>query len=106
MQKAIFHLICIPHVICVPSIGASESVHRDAQLTKPEFLPYADSNLSSIIDEYCRISLKDNPSDVETDRLIAILELGDYDEELRSLIQIADHLITYEIGLPASTHCS
>lgn len=53
----------------------------------------------AIVQEYCRLSKLVHPSDKELNRIGAILELTQYDPELSNLINEADHLIAYELGL-------
>ncbi len=52
-----------------------------------------------IVQEYCRLSKLLEPSESDIERISAILELAQYDLELNCLINEADHLIAYELGL-------
>ena len=60
----------------------------------------SDRAMFDIVQEYCRISKIKNPSARDLDRLEEILVLSQYDAELCSLINEADHLIAYELELP------
>lgn len=59
------------------------------------------TNLFAIIQVYCRLSKIANPSEEELAKFVEILNLAEYDPELGCLINEADHLIAYELGLSA-----
>lgn len=59
----------------------------------------SNSTTASIVQEYYRLSKLAHPSDKELNQIGVILELAQYDPELSSLINEADHLIAYELGL-------
>ena len=56
-------------------------------------------NTFAIVQEYCKLSKLQAPSEKDIEKLTAILELAQYDPELSCLINGADHLIAYELGL-------
>ena len=59
----------------------------------------SDATVFLLVQEYCRLSKLLEPSERDIERISAILELAQYDSELNCLINEADHLIAYEIGL-------
>lgn len=64
-----------------------------------EYSISSNSSACAIVQEYCRLSKLAHPSDKELNQIGVILELAQYDPELSSLINEADHLIAYELGL-------
>jgi len=56
-------------------------------------------HLMSLVQKYCDLSKLQDPTDSDLNKLAAILELSQYDPELSNLINQADHLIAYELGL-------
>lgn len=56
-------------------------------------------SLFSLLQEYCHLAKIMNPTDAEFARMMAILELAQYDAELCCLINEADHLIAFELGI-------
>jgi hypothetical protein len=76
---------------------------RNLEISQKEDL---NPSIFPLVEEYCYLSKKDNPSDEETERLIEILELGEDNQELRSVIQLVDHLVTYGMGLSEQSSCS
>lgn len=52
-----------------------------------------------LVQEYCRLAKLLEPSERDIESISAILELAQYDSELNCLINEADHLIAYELGL-------
>lgn len=56
-------------------------------------------SIFEIVQKYCKLSKLVHPSDNDSNQIAAILELAQYDPELSSLINEADHLIAYELGL-------
>ena len=52
-----------------------------------------------LVQEYSKLSKLIKPCEKDIDRIAAILELAQYDPELNSLINEADDLIAYELGL-------
>ncbi|TBR56657.1 hypothetical protein B4U84_28880 [Westiellopsis prolifica IICB1] len=59
----------------------------------------SDATVFLLVQEYCRLSKLLEPSERDIERISAILELAQYDNELNCLINEADHLIAYELGL-------
>lgn len=59
----------------------------------------SDVNLFHLVQEYCRLAKIMNPSDAVFYRMMAILELAQFDAELSCLISEADHLIAHELGI-------
>ena len=53
----------------------------------------------SLVQEYCKLSKRIQPSPEDINRITAILELAQYDEKLNALIDDADDLLAYELGL-------
>jgi hypothetical protein len=62
-------------------------------------LSATDPTLFLLVQEYCSLSKLLDPSERDIERLSAILELTQYDQQLSCLINEADHLIAYELGL-------
>jgi hypothetical protein len=58
-----------------------------------------DETVLLLVREYCRLSKLLEPSESDIERISAILQLAQYDSELNSLINEADHLIAYDLGL-------
>jgi hypothetical protein len=58
-----------------------------------------DSTAFEIVQEYCILSKLENPSERDLGRITAILELAQFDPGLSCLINEADHLIAYELGI-------
>lgn len=57
------------------------------------------SALFRLVQDYSRLSKIENPTEEEANKLAAILEWAQFDKELSSLINEADHLIAYELGI-------
>jgi len=69
---------------------------------RTEFVQYTDTQdftTFAIVQEYCRLSKLEDPSEKDLDRITAILELAQFDLGLSCLLNEADHLIAYEMGL-------
>jgi len=64
-------------------------LHRDTQ----------DVTTFAIVQEYCKLFKLEEPSERDLDRITAILELAQFDPGLSCLLNEADHLIAYELGL-------
>ena len=56
-------------------------------------------SIFEIVQKYCKLSKLVHPPDNDLNQIAAILELAQYDPKLSSLINEADHLIAYELGL-------
>lgn len=61
--------------------------------------PEIDPTLVALIQEYYELSKIISPTEAEFERLAAIVDLAQYDTDLSSFINEADHLIALELGL-------
>jgi hypothetical protein len=55
--------------------------------------------LDKFVQEYYRLAILSELSEKDAERMAAILELAQYDDELNSWIDKVDHLVAGELGL-------
>lgn len=79
----------------------SQSAFTSERGLEPVLFLHGDcsKHLTNLVQKYHELSKLQDPSDSDLDKLAAILELSQYDPELSNLINQADHMIAYELGL-------